>query len=239
MLTWLDHLIAALLLVVWPLYVARYGREEMRDLTEHPEKRLRAYRTTILFQWAHAFLVLGIWWWIGRQWTDLGVGLPLGWGFAVALALAVVVLGVIWNQWVRVRRDPQFRARLREQLPELQGFVPTTPNEVNTFRALAVTAGICEELVYRGFLLWYLGTYMPLALAVPLMMVAFGAGHLYQGVKPAAQIAAIAGIAALFYMLSGSLWIPIVLHTLVDLNQVAVARAALQTGGEDGEPVAA
>lgn len=236
---WIDHVIAALLLVVWPLYVARNGREEMRDLAEHPEKRIRTYCTTMLLHWSHALLVLALWWWLGRSWLELGVGLPLGWGLAVAAALAVVVLVATWGYWFKILRDPKAAARVREQLLELEGFLPETTRELNTSRAMAVTAGICEELVYRGYLLWYLSSLMPMAAAVPLMMVAFGAVHLYQGAKPAAQVALIAGVFALLYLLSGSLWVPIALHILGDLNQLAMARAALKAIREDAEPAVA
>ena len=49
-----------------------------------------------------------------------------------------------------------------------------------------MAAGICEELVYRGYLqrqLWGLTRSLPLALV--LQSLIFGFGHIYQGWKPA------------------------------------------------------
>ena len=108
--------------------------------------------------------------------------------------------------------------------------IPTTRREQRTFQALALTAGFCEELAYRGFVLWYLGAYLPVPAAVAAMAAAFGLSHLYQGPKAAAQIALVGVAAALLYLLSGSLWIPMLLHALLDLSQLALVREVL--GGE-------
>ena len=118
--------------------------------------------------------------------------------------------------------------------------IPRTPREIRTMQALAITAGICEEIAYRGFILWYLTNWMHVSLAIVIMAVAFGASHLYQGVKGAAQVAVIGAVAALLYLLSGSLWIPMVLHAVVDIIQLGMARTVLEAmGDDDPAPVAA
>jgi membrane protease YdiL (CAAX protease family) len=60
--------------------------------------------------------------------------------------------------------------------------------------AVSIAAGICEEIVYRGYLqrqLWALGGSLPVAIA--LQSVIFAAGHAYQGWRPAA-ITAVYGL---------------------------------------------
>ena len=194
---------------------------------------------TILVQWALLIAVVAVWMWQTRAWTDLGVALPLGWGFTVALGLALVAFVVMGLQWWDVYRKPEVAAKVRDQLRDVAGFVPSTPRELTVSRAMAVTAGICEEVVYRGYVLWYLTQYVPMAAAVPIMMVGFGALHLYQGFRPAVQIAGIGGLFAFFYLLSGSVWIPIALHVVVDLWQLALARAALDGEGDEPAPAVA
>ena len=49
-----DHGIAALLLVVWPAWVAIRGQEQMRAAAADPAGRMAIYRTTMAVQWAHA-----------------------------------------------------------------------------------------------------------------------------------------------------------------------------------------
>ena len=67
------------------------------------------------------------------------------------------------------------------------GFLlPATFFESVVWIIVSIVAGICEELVYRGYLqrqLWSLTRSLPLALG--LQSVIFGFGHIYQGWKPA------------------------------------------------------
>src|SRR5205823_4531206 len=67
------------------------------------------------------------------------------------------------------------------------GFLlPTTLSESIVWITVSAAAGICEELVFRGYLqrqLWSLIGNLPAALL--LQAFAFGIGHIYQGWKPA------------------------------------------------------
>lgn len=222
----LDHLLAILLLAVWPAWIALRGPEEMKELSEHPEGRVRAYVTTMAFQWVHVLAIALLWLWQSRDLSALGFGFELRWEGALALALVLVAATLMVRQRQRVERDRSYRERIQEQVREVEGIVPGSPREVAAFRAMALTAGICEEIAYRGYLLWYLASFMPIAFAVPLTLVAFGASHLYQGVSGAAQVTVIGSLMMLLYLLSGSLWIPIVFHVAFDLHQLAIVRAA-------------
>ena len=68
---------------------------------------------------------------------------------------------------------------------------------------------------------------MDLWLAVVLSSIAFGFGHMYQGkigiVKTGGIGLALAGL----YVLTGSLWAPMVLHAFVDVNSGFVGRKAM------------
>ena len=106
-------------------------------------------------------------------------------------------------------------------------FLPRTRRELGWFRAASVNAGITEELIFRGFLLWYLEPYVGLAWAAVIAVVVFTLGHAYQGVAnlPALALASAAFVG--LYLWSGSLLLPIVVHALVDvMNGNALARAA-------------
>lgn len=233
-----DHALAALLLIVWPAWIAIHGRSGMREMAESPTKRLQGYMTTMIVQWAHFAAIIGCWMVLGRSWTDLGLGLDLGSGFVIAVALTIAIAWLMWNQWRRILRNPAGVERIRDQLREAEALVPKTQREVRAAQILSITAAICEELAYRGFVLWYLTAWMHVSLAIPLMALAFGVSHLYQGLRAAAQVVGIGIVAALLFLLSGSLWIPMVLHALLDLCQFALARAVLDSGPDPGaEPV--
>jgi hypothetical protein len=50
---------------------------------------------------------------------------------------------------------------------------------------VALTAGVCEEILFRGVLGWYFGTWLGAWAGQSVVLVLFGAAHLYQGVAGA------------------------------------------------------
>src|SRR5262249_15242874 len=81
-----------------------------------------------------------------------------------------------------------------------------------------VTAGICEELLCRGFMIWYLGHWMSPWVAVVVASVPFGLAHLYQGPKGAVRTGMVALVIGSLYVATGSLLWPMIVHAAVDLG---------------------
>ena len=125
------------------------------------------------------------------------------------------------------------------QLGDVAFFMPRTRRELGWFRAVAVNAGITEELIFRGFLLWYLEPYVGPAWAAVLAVVIFTLGPAYQGV---ANVPPLLGASAIFvglYLWSGSLLLPIVVHALADIIQGnGLARCLGAPERETGAPQA-
>ncbi len=105
-------------------------------------------------------------------WTDVGVA-ALFW---------IVVLAVIGGLSVAFRFSGAKAASF---------LLPKTGLEIALWVPLAVTAGFCEELIFRGYLQrQFLALTGNVAAAVALQGIVFGAGHLYQGLKGVAVITA-------------------------------------------------
>jgi membrane protease YdiL (CAAX protease family) len=85
------------------------------------------------------------------------------------------------------------------------------------FSALAITAGICEELLFRGFMIWYLQHWMGLIQAALLSSALFGLGHAYQGVRGILTTGLVGAFMAGVYLLSGSIYLCMLIHVLMDL----------------------
>ena len=113
------------------------------------------------------------------------------------------------------------KRKQKESLGFLAHFLPHTARDLRTFVGVSITAGIVEELLYRGFALWYLVQFMPLWAAVVVSSVFFGLCHSYQGASGCLRTG-LAGLAfALLYVLTGSIWLPIIGHALLDALQGA------------------
>ena len=117
----------------------------------------------------------------GFSYAQLGLttGNPMFIGtIAIGGAGAIVAL-----QWLNLRRIGRSTSPLRAPLQSLaQRILPQSPRELALFCVLAVTAGVCEEFLYRGFAMAALArTGLPSAAVVVISAVMFGLAHLYQG----------------------------------------------------------
>ncbi len=180
-------------------------------------------------QWAHSVFLIGLWIWTGRSWSELGLGLDVDLGFVVTAGVVALLLVQLYLQIAKLRRDPELSKRALERSSQVIPLFPRTKEERSLFDALSFTAGVCEELAYRGFLFWYLGTWMPIWAALLVAALAFGCAHLYEGVLAALVVVLLAVIAGGLYLASGSLWIPMVMHAAFDMVQLRMLSAALES----------
>lgn len=130
-----------------------------------------------------------------------------------------------------------YEAAIRRNFLDIPGLLPNTPTERAAWIALSFTAGICEEGLYRGFLIRFLhegGVDMPLFAALVASSLIFGLAHVYQGAR-GVLATTIGGFAlGLAFLLSGSLTLSIVLHVFMDLQLAYIVRPTLKPRGGDG-----
>ena len=105
--------------------------------------------------------------------------------------------------------------------------VPRNRREFRMWIGLSFTAGICEEILYRGYFLWYLMTWLPATVAVAISSVVFGLAHLYLGRGGVIRAAVTGALLGAAFVLTGSLWVPIALHIMVDVASGLTGSIAL------------
>jgi membrane protease YdiL (CAAX protease family) len=95
---------------------------------------------------------------------------------------------------------------------------------------VGVTAGVCEEWLYRGFFLALVAAVAP-GLPGPVLVLvaalAFGLAHAYQGPAGVLTTGVLGGVLAAVYLSSGSLLLPVLLHAVIDLRFLLVPSSAL------------
>jgi membrane protease YdiL (CAAX protease family) len=119
---------------------------------------------------------------------------------------------------------------------DLRALAPVTPKEGRAFALVAVTAGVCEEIMYRGILMSVLTPVVGLWPAVGLSSVIFGMGHAYQGFSGIVKTTLVGLIMALLTVFSGSLLVAMVLHTVIDLASGRMMGAALRAENKGHGP---
>lgn len=178
------HFILVLILLGVLVYFGTIHSAHMRE-SPNPD-RVGAYFRTILQEWLElAFVLLGVWLngsslfsVLGERWRslqqllrDLGIGVSFLLVSVMTLSLVGPLLG------------------MKQGNSEIQFLLPHGRLETILWFAVAITAGICEEAVYRGYLQRQFMAFTknaPLGILLP--AVAFGLAHSYQGFSRAAVI---------------------------------------------------
>ncbi|MEE9234301.1 MAG: CPBP family intramembrane glutamic endopeptidase [Candidatus Acidoferrales bacterium] len=224
-----DHLLAVALVLVVPLLAQLFWYPRLKRLlaANLPGARVAAYRHTIISQWLLLAAAVLLWLRAGRAFAPLGLEAPGGWRFGVGLAIVLAAAVFLHWQLRKVQQDPAARQQARLQLKPLEPLLPHSRQELRNFLPLAVTAGFCEEVLYRGFLIWYLAGFLGLWGGVVASSVFFGLAHLYQGARSAPRAGAVGLVFAGLYVFTGSLWVPMLLHAAIDVNGGQVAFTAL------------
>jgi membrane protease YdiL (CAAX protease family) len=161
------------------------GYTRLRKLLARPsvdtKEKLALYAATIAFQW---FLVGVVAWRSlvrGLTIEELGLG-SHRWAWVAASGLfgAIFIGGL---QWLNLRRMGKIEGDAPELLRKLANrLLPVNLREYLPYSALAITAGVCEEFVYRGFAIAaFSKAGLPLWLVVITSSVLFGMAHAYQG----------------------------------------------------------
>jgi len=145
------------------------------------KEKLALYAVTIAFQWMLVGVV--VWRAFARGLTlqAMGLGAQPWVGTVSVGVLGAVLIGGL--QWLNLRRIGKMDGEAPELLRKLANrLLPVNLLEYLPYSALAITAGVCEELVYRGFGIAALSQAgLPLWLVVILSSILFGLAHAYQG----------------------------------------------------------
>jgi membrane protease YdiL (CAAX protease family) len=154
-------------------------------------------------------------WYLGLPPGAIGaatVGIGLGVGSLLGLVLT----------WWRARRG-----KAPWTAGDARSIMPASDADLWPAAVLALAAGTAEELFYRLYLplLVALATGSGLA-GVVVTAFAFAAMHRYQGWVGVLATFVGAGLLTALYMGTGSLWVPMAVHVLVDCNAL-VLRPAL------------
>lgn len=111
----------------------------------------------------------------------------------------------------------------RAWLGDVDQVLPRTAAELPLAALVAINAGVCEELYFRlllPLLLVLVG--VPSVAAFALALGAFALAHRYQGWVGMVATAAIGLLMSVAYLVSGQLWVAIVLHAAIDLNALVL-----------------
>lgn len=206
--------------------------------SEHELPRLQVYASSAVTGVVLALVALGLSRLdggrpLGFAVTPLGDGPPtpfrpslVAWTAGLVLAgLAVTLAFKHLSAALGLGEDPLLRAIL-----------PRTARERRAFAGLSVSAGFGEEMAYRGYVIPMLAPMLGVGGAVAVSSGVFGLMHAYQGWVGVARTALMGGVMAGGYLMSGSLWPPVVAHAIFDVLAGIVLADHLMAPDPPGRP---
>jgi membrane protease YdiL (CAAX protease family) len=208
----------ALVVIVPTLGYLRFRRLEIQTgPVASSRRKLTVYARIIFFQWFLVATMLLVGWRHGLSAADLGerfgdARLTLG---VTAGLVAIVAVVFVLIRWRQRHARPQAPTAAVDRMRKL---MPASGPEWVAFALVCITAGVCEELLYRGWLVNILrvGT-ASVWIAVGIASAVFGIGHAYQGVKGMLRTGLIGLQLALLFVYVDSLIPGQVLHAAVDI----------------------
>ena len=220
------HTIGLLILLSVPIvrgiYQQSIGSPNSQIFSNHSQVFVRFYIPVLIYEWV---LAAYVYWGIRRSGMSLRQLIGGRWerttDFLRDLGLAVgfLVAGVLGMAIILHLLGPGHAKAINVILP--QG-----ARELAVWVLISLTAGFVEELVYRGYLQTQFARFgMPVALAILIQAVIFGAGHAYEGWQKAVAITFFAIFAGVVAAWRRSLRPNMIGHAMMDLLAAAMRTA--------------
>jgi membrane protease YdiL (CAAX protease family) len=178
------HTVALLVVDGFLVYRGTISAHQLRAIVN--PNRIRMYSRTMLTEWLmFAFVILGVWLAgsplatvVGERWRSLSrIFRDIGIGIAFTV-VSTAIISMLGPHLPGI--DPQSNIKF---------LLPHGAFEMTLWVALSISAGICEETLYRGYLQkQFMALTNNAAVGIILSAIAFGLAHSYQGLRGAILI---------------------------------------------------
>jgi uncharacterized protein len=211
---WLIFLFLGVV-VPWRGYVRLKKLLAMPQVTSM--EKVTLYGATIAFQWIATAMVA--WRALARGMTlqQLGLASQRMDRIIIAAVAGAAIIGTL--HWLNLRRTAKLQAPAVEKMKAIAArILPVSTVELLPYSALAMTAGLCEEFLYRGFVMAVLlRSGWASWLVVLVSSILFGLAHAYQGRSGIVGTALLGLLFSVSRLAYDSLVPVMVWHAMVDL----------------------
>ena len=216
---WVDHILAFIFCIALPVYSAwQHSRYPAGRQYSSAEKK-QIYISASFSLFILGIIVMVEWILFKRPLAEVGFTQPTGfssWWWFVLLFWTLYFTDTLISITQREKLDKTID-NWKKNTP----FMPTNKKELPHYFLMCFSAGVFEEIIYRGFLItwcWYMlsGSQYQEALSIIIPGAVFSVAHYYQGKKAVVKIFVLSLLFGFIYSRSGSLLIVMLIHFLVD-----------------------
>ncbi|OIJ16522.1 CAAX protease [Anaerobacillus alkalidiazotrophicus] len=203
------------------------------DVKTNEKARIKYYINSIIGLWVPTIFILLLVAFTDLTYTNIGLTMPTinteVFGPVItysAFGIALLYLFGIFYYLIGYRYSVKIRNKLLQVKEkelgkaEFSEILPTTKKEKKLWNYVSITAGVTEEIIYRGFLIFALAFLFPnfsIWLIILLASLLFGLAHTYQGLITGILRTTVLGIIfSILYIGLGSILPLIVFHFLID-----------------------
>jgi membrane protease YdiL (CAAX protease family) len=216
---WIDHLLAFFYGLFLPWYSQRRNPQGFNGKVFNTEEKKLIYRSGSISLLLIAVAILTVWYLYSRPWRGLGFTAPL-FSYNWIILAGLIILLYLTDSYLAVSSPGKIErsiTRWKESTP----FLPENYNEFRYYLILCLSAGVFEEIIYRGFLVTYCLYFFaemshPEIGAVVLPAITFSTAHYYQGYRAVVKIFLFSVLFGFIFVYSGSLWVLMIIHFLID-----------------------
>ncbi|MFC4402527.1 CPBP family intramembrane glutamic endopeptidase [Gracilibacillus xinjiangensis] len=198
-----------------------------------PNARIKYYNNAIIGLWVPTIIIVFLILFTELTFKEIGLTLPvinteplgkwvtylgLGTGLIYIVSILYYVIGYQFSD--KIRREISIKKKEEWEKSVVALLLPVTEKEKKRWNYVSLTAGLTEEVIYRGFAIFafaYLFPNLSTWIIILLASLTFGLAHTYQGfVMGVIRTAIFAGLFCIIFISTGSIIPLIILHFLID-----------------------
>lgn len=219
-----------MLIIYFAIFISivfrRVSKFQGKQVTE--KIKCGTYYHLICGLWGSLFVVLIMCFFAGLSLGDIGLRqmrFDYGvWFTTVMISLSGLLFIFSLYQIISLSISTKHKEAAEKQYgnhPVLSGILPRSKKEKCLWSFLSLSAGVCEEIVFRGFMpLLLLGIFPDISIFFLILIpsVIFGIAHFYQRVQGIIVSALFGVFFMCLFLATGSLILPILLHFFYDFS---------------------
>jgi membrane protease YdiL (CAAX protease family) len=216
---WVDHILAFIFCIAIPVYSSWQRPGNLAGLQFSTSDKKQIYLSGSFSLFILGFIVMAEWLLFKRPLAEAGFTQPHDFNtwWWVLIIFWILYIG---DTVIAISQKNKLEKTI-DNWKRNTPFMPTGKEELPQYLLLCFSAGVFEEIAYRGYLITYClylfnGSPNKEMLAVIIPGAVFSVAHYYQGKKGVIKIFILSLFFGFIFIKSGSLLIVMLLHFLVD-----------------------
>ena len=214
-----THALVFFIGLIYPAYFIFTYKKTNKRIKNDEKYRLVDYKQSIFIFWMLTCLI------IVNSFIDSSITLNFYPTFnTVGMVLAVLILVFIGLQIITSKISSKEKAEsVIEKMKDNYYYLPKSKREFIWFNALSISAGICEEIIFRLFLFSYLLENTNLAIAFILTNLIFALTHIGSGKQNIIGAFILGLLFTTIYYFTSNIWLAVILHSTIDVSAGVLA----------------